>query len=263
MKPLIEVAGKQYHHKIRVIDYDHLPYMSIVADAAVPLQCLDIQITHRPIAYINGAGDDVAASLRQIGYQVDVIDPENITPDLLSHYQVAILGVRAYNTRDALALKNATLFDWISNGGTMIAQYNVSRGLVTEEIAPYKLILSRDRVTEENSPVTILEPDHPALNFPNKITQADFDGWVQERGLYFPNEWDEHFTPLLEMHDTNETPTKGALLVAPYGKGYYIYSGLSSFRHLPAGNPGPIDYSAILFHWDIKTINPDTTYAGK
>lgn len=121
----------------------------------------------------------------------------------------------------------------------MIVQYNVNRGLVTEEIAPYSLTLSRDRITEENSPVTILQQEHPALNYPNKINASDFEGWVQERGLYYPNAWDDHFSSLVEMHDTGENPSKGAVLVAPYGEGYYVYTGLSFFRHLPAGNPGP------------------------
>ncbi len=239
LHPVILVGGKKYHHKISTLQYDHLPYMDIIRDAAVRLQSIDIKTTYRPIAYINGAGDDVAASLRQIGYSVDVLEPASITPELLQHYQVVILGVRAFNTVDALAYKNSVLFDWVSQGGTMIVQYNVSRGLVTDRIAPYPLTLSRDRITEEKSPVTLLNTDHAAFHFPNEIKPEDFDGWVQERGLYFPNTWDGNFTPLLEMKDTGENPTQGGLLVAPYGSGYYIYSGLSWFRHLPAGNPGP------------------------
>jgi hypothetical protein len=131
------------------------------------------------------------------------------------------------------------LFDWVDNGGTLITQYNVNRGMVTENIAPYSITLSRDRITEENSPVTILHPEHPAMNYPNVIRPSDFDAWTQERGLYFPNKWDDRFTPLLEMKDTGENPVQGGLLVAPYGNGYFVYSGLSWFRHLPAGNPGP------------------------
>jgi len=239
LMPSIEVGGLTYHHKITTLDYDHLPYMSIVKDASTPVQSMDIKITNRSIAYIDGAGDDVAASLRQIGYDVEMLDPSTLTADILSHYQVIILGVRAFNTVEALSHKNTLLFDWVKKGGTLITQYNVNRGLVTQDIAPYPLTISRDRVTEENSPVTILQPDHPAMTTPNKITSADFDGWVQERGLYFSNAWDDHFIPLLEMHDTKENPMKGSLLVAPYGNGYYVYSGLSWFRHLPAGDPGP------------------------
>jgi hypothetical protein len=205
----------------------------------VPLQSLDIKIVNRPIGYIVGAGDDVPASLRQIGFQVDELDPASMTRESLSGYQVIILGVRAFNTVEAMSHKNKTLFDWVEAGGTMIVQYNVNRGMVTENISPYPLTLSRDRITEENSAVTMLQPQHPALQYPNAITAADFEGWTQERGLYFPNKWDEHFTPLLDMKDTGENPVQGALVVAPYGSGYYVYSGLSWFRHLPAGNPGP------------------------
>ena len=121
----------------------------------------------------------------------------------------------------------------------MIVQYNTNRGLVTENIAPFPLTISRDRVTEENATVTLLQSDHPVFQYPNKIVPADFDGWTQERGLYFAGTWDTSFIPMLEMHDTNENEMKGALLVAPYGEGHYVYSGLSWFRHLPAGNPGP------------------------
>jgi LmbE family N-acetylglucosaminyl deacetylase len=237
--PEITIGTDTFHHKITTVDYDHLPYLSVVSDATVHLQSMDIKTTPRSIAYITGAGDDVPASLMQIGYTIDVIDIESLSASTIEKYQVVLLGIRAFNTVDALAYKNKILFDWIREGGTMIVQYNVNRGLVTEEIAPYSLSLSRDRITEENAQVTVLSPDHDALNFPNKITQDDFIGWVQERGLYFPNKWDEAFTPLLEMNDTGETPTRGALLVAPYGEGYYVYSGLSWFRHLPAGNTGP------------------------
>ena len=236
--PEIIVGDRKYHHKITTIDYDHIPYMSVVTDGTVHLHSLNIKTTPRPIAYILGAGDEVASSLKQVGFNIDVLDASSITPQVLSKYQVVILGVRAFNTVNELAYKNQALFDWVKTGGTLIAQYNVSRGLVTEQIAPYSISLSRDRITEENSPVTILNPDHEAMNFPNKITDADFSGWVQERGLYFPNKWDEAFIPLLEMKDTGENPTQGALLIAPYGDGYYVYSGLSWFRHLPAGNTG-------------------------
>lgn len=238
LQPIISIGNQTFHHTVSTIDYDHLPYMSVVRDATVKLQSMDIAVTQRPIAYIEGAGDDVDEGLQQLGFDVDVIEPGNISTSMLQQYQVVILGVRAFNTVEELTYKNKMLFDWVKAGGTMIVQYNVNRGLVTEDIAPYNITLSRDRITEESSPVKIIGTDHPALNFPNKITQADFNGWVQERGLYFPNQWNEHFIPLLEMNDTGEATTKGALLVAPYGEGYYVYSGLSWFRHLPAGVPG-------------------------
>ncbi len=238
LSPEIITGGHIYHHKVAILDYDHLPYMSIVRDATVKLESIDLKVIPRSIAYIEGAGDDVVEGLQQIGYAVDVIDPATISSSLLNKYQVVILGIRAFNTIEPLAYKNKILFDWVEKGGTMVVQYNTNRGLVTDEIAPYPLSLSRNRITEENSPVSILNPKLEVFNFPNKIKASDFESWVQERGLYFPDKWDDHFTPLLEMKDTGEGPTNGSLLIARYGEGYYVYSGLSWFRHLPAGVPG-------------------------
>ncbi|HZV72049.1 MAG TPA: PIG-L family deacetylase [Saprospiraceae bacterium] len=238
ISPEILSGDQTYHHKVTTLDYDHLPYLSIVRDASVKLKSIDLKIIPRPIAYIEGAGDDVVEGLQQIGYTIDVIDPASISSTILSKYQVVILGIRAFNTIEALAYKNKILFDWVEKGGTMIVQYNTSHALFTNEIAPYPLTLSRDRVTEENSPVTMINPDMDVFKFPNTIIPSDFEGWAQERGLYFPNKWDDQFTPLLEMKDTGENPTKGSLLIAGYGNGYYVYSGLSWFRHLPVGVPG-------------------------
>ena len=238
LRPVITVNDQQYHHTVATINYDHLPYMSVVRDATMELKSLNIKTTPRPIAYIEGAGDDVVEGLEQLDYDVDVIDPGNISAPLLNKYQVVMLGVRAFNTVEELAYKNKILFDWVKAGGTLIVQYNTHRDLVTEEISPYPLTLSRDRVTEEDSPVSILDPEHSAMRFPNLLSDQDFKGWVQERGLYFPGQWDENFTPLLEMKDTGDNAMKGSILVAPYGEGFYVYSGLSWFRHLPAGVPG-------------------------
>lgn len=238
LRPVVTCGDQAFADKVITLDYPHLPYMSVVAQAEVRMEAADIAITPRRIAYLPGAGDDVANALRQIGYAVQLIGPEDITTQNLANFDVVITGIRAFNTVDALAYKNRILFDWIHQGGTMIVQYNTTGGLVTNELAPLPLTLSRDRVTQEDSPVKILQPEHPALQTPNKITAADFDGWKQERGLYFPREWDPAFVPLLEMNDTGENPTRGALLVAPVGKGHYVYSGLSWFRHLPAGVTG-------------------------
>ena len=147
-------------------------------------------------------------------------------------------GVRAYNTVTALANKQTILFDFVKGGKTMLVQYNTAGDLITENIAPYPLKLSRDRVTEEDAEVRFLAPNHPVLNFPNKITSKDFQGWKQEQGLYYPSEYDKAFTPILSSNDKGETPKNGALLIAPYGKGHYIYTGLSFFRELPEGVTG-------------------------
>jgi hypothetical protein len=176
--------------------------------------------------------------LKQIGYTVTTIDPSEINEEHLAQFDAVVVGIRAYNTVAELAFAQTALNSYVASGGTLILQYNTRHQLVTENIAPFMLKLSRDRVTDETSDVKILEPNHPVLNSPNKITVSDFEGWVQERGLYFPDEWGDEFTPILAMRDKDSPQTKGSLLVAKHGKGYYIYTGLSFFRELPAGVPG-------------------------
>lgn len=185
-----------------------------------------------------GAGDSVPENLRQIGYEVEIISPQNITAENLERFDAVVLGIRAFNVIPELKFKNKILFEYVKNGGNLVVQYNTSRDVLTEEVAPFPLTLSRDRVTDENSEVKFLDKNHPVLNIPNKITSKDFEGWVQERGLYFPDKWSKEFTPILSMHDKGEAPMKGSLLVAKYGKGYYVYTGLSFFRELPEGVPG-------------------------
>jgi hypothetical protein len=149
-----------------------------------------------------------------------------------------VIGIRAFNTRTDLAERLPALFAYVEAGGNVIAQYNTLDGLGANWLAPFRLRISRDRVTDENAPVTFLAPDHPSLTTPNHITKADFDGWVQERGLYFPDQWDERFTAILASGDPGETPLRGGLLVARHGKGYFVYTGLAWFRQLPEGVPG-------------------------
>ena len=185
-----------------------------------------------------GAGDEVPEALEGIGYDVTLLDKDDVVADRLNSFDAVLIGVRAFNTLPWLAFKNTELFEFVKQGGNVIVQYNTSHRLVTQDVAPYALTLSRDRVTVENSEVKFLAPKHSVLNYPNKITSEDMDGWVQERGLYFPNKWSEEFIPILGMNDPGEEETKGSLLVAKYGKGYYCYTGLSFFRELPAGVPG-------------------------
>nr|MCU0364791.1 hypothetical protein [Ignavibacteriaceae bacterium] len=148
-----------------------------------------------------------------------------------------ITGIRAYNTNQRLSTDQKNILKYVENGGTLIVQYNTLGDLLSDP-SPYKLTISRDRITEEDSRVSIINPNHPLMNYPFKITQTDFEGWIQERGLYFPNEWDEKFIPLLEMNDSGETPKTGSILVTKYGKGNFIFTGLSFFRQLPAGVEG-------------------------
>lgn len=192
------------------------------------------------VGYIRGAGDDIPGSLRNLGYEVWEMKNEEITPANLKKVDAVVLGVRALNTNERIRYIMPDLLNYVREGGTMIVQYNTSNDLEIDKdkFSPYPLTLSRDRVTEENSEVRILKPEHPVLNFPNKITAKDFEGWVQERGLYYPSAWGEQFDAVLSMNDKGEPARNGSLLVAKYGEGHYVYTGLSFFRELPEGVPG-------------------------
>ncbi|SRX56062.1 PIG-L family deacetylase [Aequorivita sp. CIP111184] len=238
LKPVVSAEGQTFDKELVVIDYEHIPYQSVLLPSEAKVAKIDIQKKGQNIGYINGAGDAIPESLKQIGYSVTTINPSTISEKSLQSFDAIVVGIRAYNTVPELAFAQPILNKYVENGGTMIVQYNTNHSLVTENLAPYSLKLSRDRVTDEFSEVKILASENPLLNTPNKITQKDFEGWVQERGLYFPNEWATEFTPILGMKDKGEAETKGSLLVAKFGKGYYIYTGLSFFRELPAGVPG-------------------------
>ena len=238
IQPVFQDGEEQFSKEVNVISYDHIPQQTVMLPAKTKVIKLNIQKKGNKIAYIQGAGDVVPESLRAIGYDVELLKPSEITTAKLQDFDAVVVGIRAYNTQDELAFKQETLFDYVKNGGTMVVQYNKHRGLITENIAPYPLQLSYDRVTDEFSKVNFLAKDHPVLNMPNKITKKDFEGWVQERGLYFPNQWSEEFTPILGMKDEGEEELKGSLLVANYGKGHYVYTGLSFFREFPAGVSG-------------------------
>lgn len=238
LEPLATVDGEIYSKGVNRLVFPHIPVQTLVLPSKTKLVKLDIQKKGKLIGYIEGAGDAVPQALEQIGYSIEIINPETISAENLKKYQAVVLGIRVFNVVDPLQYKQNELFEYVKAGGNLVVQYNTSHGLVTENLAPFPLKLSRDRVTDEEAEVRFLAPDHPVLNVPNKITSKDFVGWVQERGLYFPDVWSEHFVPILSMNDPGETPKNGSLLVAPYGKGHYIYTGLSFFREFPAGVPG-------------------------
>jgi len=238
IKPIINSNNKEYSNQLITIDYPHIPKQFIVKPSIAKVFGIDLKNNISKIGYLMGVGDKIPETLENIGIEVVNIDPSKIILENLSNFKTIVIGIRAFNVISELSFKNEVLWEFVKNGGTLIIQYNTSRGLKTNNITPYKLILSRDRVTDENSKVYFLNKSHPIFNFPNKITSDDFKNWVQERGLYFPNYWDENFEPLIEMNDINETKKRGSLLVAPYGKGKIIYTGLSFFRELPAGVPG-------------------------
>jgi LmbE family N-acetylglucosaminyl deacetylase len=238
ISPKIIVDNQDYTKELIEVDYDHIPYQTILLPSESKVVKLNIEKKGSNIAYIEGAGDVVPESLRQIGYSVTILDPSDITATNLENFDAVVMGIRAYNTIDELKFKQDILLDFVKNGGNMIVQYNTSHRLKLNQLAPYDLKLSRDRVTDEFAEVRFLDENHPVLNSPNKITSKDFEGWTQERGLYFPDEWAKEFSPILSMNDKDESPKTGSLLVAPYGKGYYIYTGLSFFREFPAGVSG-------------------------
>ncbi|WP_204345708.1 PIG-L family deacetylase [Psychroserpens algicola] len=255
LTPMVHIGDNIYTKELIEIDYDHIPFQTVLLPSESKIVRLDIQKRGENIGYIEGAGDVVPESLRQIGYNVAILKPEDISAENLSRFDAVVIGIRAYNTVETLNFKQQILFDYVAQGGNMIVQYNTNRRIKVDQIAPYDLKLSRDRVTDETAEVKLLATDHEVLNFPNKISPNDFEGWTQERGLYFPDEWSEDFTPILSMNDDGETPKTGSLLVAKHGKGYYIYTGLSFFREFPAGVSGAYRLFANMLSLGKNDIN--------
>lgn len=234
----VHMDGKQYAASYTEILYDHIPAQLLFDPAEKRFVKLDLDKGDEKIGYVMGAGDNIPENLRQIGFEVEIINDLDFDQPTLDEYDVIILGIRALNTVDRLKFEMSNLLGFAERGGTLIIQYNTSHRLVTSDFAPFPLELSRRRVAVEEAPVTILSKDHKVMNYPNKISDADFDHWVQERGLYFPANWSEEYEPILSSHDPGEDKLDGGLLVASYGKGHFVYSGFSWFRELPAGVPG-------------------------
>ena len=238
LRPELTNDKEKIQSAIQEISYDHIPQQYIVQPSSTRAVALNLKTGVERVAYINGAGDNVAESIEAVGVIVEKFDSEDITLEKLNSFDAVILGIRAFNVHESLSYKKNVLWKYAHQGGNLLIQYNTSRGLKTRTITPYSIELSRDRITDENSKVKMLDSKHPVLNSPNKISLEDFEGWVQERGLYFPKQWDKNFSPLFEMSDPGEQPKRGALLVANYGEGKVVYTGLSFFRQLPAGVPG-------------------------
>lgn len=250
MQVAIQANGKTYNQSLKSIQYDHLPTQTLYPVAETKLVKVDLKKRGEKIGYIMGAGDAIPEALRQIGYRVDLLEDEDIKLENLKQYDAIIAGIRVYNTNERMRFYYDDLMAYVKQGGNYIVQYNTAHRLKTKDFGPYPIKLSRDRVTVEEAPVRILEPKHRVLNEPNKITQKDFEGWAQERGLYFPNEWDENYTALFSMNDPGETAKKGSLLICDYGEGAFIYSGISWFRELPPGVPGAYRLFVNLISYD-------------
>ncbi|HTJ00954.1 MAG TPA: hypothetical protein VL527_18875, partial [Dongiaceae bacterium] len=236
---MAEIGGRSYDNERTVVDYPHIPRLVWQPPARLQAVCLNLAVQSTNIGYLPGAGDDVAQCVADMGCTVTSLTGADLTTNRLKDFDAVIIGVRAFNVRTDLVANLPALFAYVAAGGNVIEQYNrPGRDLKSEEFTPYRLRLSNDRVTDETAPVTFLAPEHPALTTPNRITPADFAGWVQERGVYYPDQWDEHFTPILACNDPGEKPLPGGLLIASYGQGHFVYTGLAFFRQLPAGVPG-------------------------
>ncbi|MFY8019980.1 MAG: PIG-L family deacetylase [Bacteroidia bacterium] len=232
-------VGK-YQSGIKEIKYNHIPTQVLLPESEGKLVNLDLKRSKKNIAYIQGAGDEVASCLKIIGYDVTELDQFKIANEDLSKYESIVFGVRAFNTIEGLSKLKTKFNEYMNNGGTIVVQYNTNSwaGPLQSDIGPYKFKITRDRITDENASVKYLQANHPALNIPNKITQTDFENWVQERGIYFAGELDSNYVSLLSMADPGEKENNGSLIISKVGKGYFVYTGLAFFRQLPAGVPG-------------------------
>lgn len=238
LKASFKTDKEDYKKRMDMIDYNHIPKQYILRPSEVKVVKLDLETRGQLIGYIEGAGDKIPQALEQMGYEVKFLGKNEILTDNLTHYDAIVTGIRAYSSNELMPIYQPHLMKYVKNGGTLIVQYTTTRGLLMDQIGPYPFTLSHERVTDENAEVHFLQPDSPILNYPNNITQEDFKGWIQERGLYFATKWDKRYIPILGAHDKGEPERKGGMLLAHYGKGYYVYTGYSWFRELPAGVPG-------------------------
>lgn len=244
------VDGQTYTKGIKEIKYDHIPVQTLFPEVEVKLVKLDVVKKSKRIGYIPGAGDEVQACLSQLGYEVTTLTDDKLATENLSRYDAIITGVRAYNTNEKLLSFKQKLMDYVTTGGNLIVQYNTNSwaGPLSSDIGPYKFKITRNRITDEEAKVNFLLPNHPVFNTPNKITEKDFEGWIQERSIYHAGDWDSNYVAPISMTDPYEMtvggvspkgkPDNGALIIAKHGKGNFVYTGLVFFRQLPAGVPG-------------------------
>ena len=233
-----EVGGEKWTRALVEVAYPHIHRQVYFPESRLRAVKLDVKTEGKRIGYVMGAGDEVPDALRSLGYEVTFLTDEMLESSDLAGFDAIVTGVRAYNTRDRLRLAKDKLLRYVEGGGTLVVQYNVAANVLADRIGPYPLTIGRDRVDVETAPMTFLLPDHPLLNFPNKITAKDFDGWVQERGLNYASQWDEKYEAPLASHDPGEPDRKGGLLYTRYGKGAFVFTALAWFRQLPDGVPG-------------------------
>lgn len=242
IRAIFDSGGEKYSEGYTLVAREDLGSFYYYQPARQRVSIVDVVVPHDlKIGYIMGAGDDIPTVLQQLGMNVTLVSADSLATADLRKFDTIVLGIRAYDTQKGVIDNNKKLLDFVSAGGTLIVQYNTSTGdFNSGKFTPYSADLSRARVSVEEAPVEILAPQDSVFHYPNQITEADFNGWVQERGLYFMSKWDDHFKPLLSCHDPGEDPQKGGLLQAQYGKGTYIYAAYAFFRQLPAGVPGAV-----------------------
>lgn len=244
------VGDKRYPYSLQQIAYDHIPSQSILSPANFTLVNSTIKTKALKLAYIEGAGDGIPEALAQLNYSLTRIKAEELMDTELKRFDAVIMGIRAYNTNSSLMLQQPKLLDYVKQGGNLIVQYNTNNniGQLKSSIGPYPFTISRERITDEQSAWRLVTPEHPALNYPNKLNTDDFENWVQERGIYFATDLDAHYQTPLAFQDPGEKEKSGGLIIAPYGKGNYAYTGLAFFRQLPAGVPGAYRLFVNLLH---------------
>ncbi len=242
IRAVAESGGKTYDEGFSIVSREDLGVFYYYQPAIQKISAVSVNIPeHLKIGYVMGAGDDIPTALQQLGFDVHLITPDEFAKGDLAQFGTIVLGIRAYDTRDDLKQNNQRLLDYVHNGGTLLVQYTAAvQDFNSGSFTPYPAQVGRERVSVEQAPVQILASEDPIFHYPNPITARDFEGWVQERGLYFMHEWDKAYQPLLASSDPGEAPLKGGLLRARYGKGTYIYTGYAFFRQLPAGVPGAV-----------------------
>jgi LmbE family N-acetylglucosaminyl deacetylase len=246
IKGIATMNGVAYSQDLKFIEYPHVPVQPIMHPTSAKVVPIVFSRKGQRIGYIVGAGDDVPRSLQYVGYDVDLLTEKDMEPEVLATYDAILIGIRACNTEAWIKYAQPALFDYAKNGGALIVQYQTNYDLLVDSLLPVSMKLTRGRVTDENSPTTFLQPKHPALTTPNAIEKADFDGWVQERGIYFAGNLDPAYVAPIGLKDPNEDEQNGSLVIAPYGQGFVAYTGLAFFRQLPAGVPGSYKLMANL-----------------
>ena len=227
-----------YERGIKEINYDHIIQQVRFPLSEIKIIKFNIKTKGKNIAYFMGSGDNIPSFLSLIGYKIDLLTLDQLSTDILSNYDALIIGIRAYNVNKKLIEKTKEIHNYVKNGGNVLVQYNTSRGIDVKDFAPYSFNISRNRTSQENSKVDIINKNHLALNYPNKILLEDFDNWVQERGLYFPINWSDDYETLISSNDSGEKPNHGGILISKIGKGHYVYTSYSWFRQLPSGVSG-------------------------